>query len=227
MPNRREFLQTGAVVSAIAANGAVTRFAEAIGAAGSAAPGRALYDDRYAEGGRFAAAMRARGVVATALEGGDVTRCYLELEQGWRYGSGYAVAGLTQFGPMFVVERLALERGMRMALRIEHGAASAGSLVHRLEGPAATLKLAAEFGSMQSDWPALMAMLASHAAADDSPPQRAELSSPQPKLPTLAPATGEPPLIHYYTPQAEQQGYGRAVDGNLYSWVVVPRAKRA
>jgi hypothetical protein len=71
---------------------------------------------------------------------------------------------------MLVVERLGLERGMRLAMRME-------------------------------------------------------LLSPELEAPTL-PAGTESPLIHYYTPQAEQQGYGPALNGPLYSWVVAPRAKR-
>jgi hypothetical protein len=168
MTNRREFLQTGAV-SAIAASGVITRWAEAVGAAPPAVLGRALYDDRYAAGRRFAATMGAQGVATSALDGGDITRLYLELEQLWQRSS-LAVAGFTQFGPMLVVERLGLERGMRLAMRME-------------------------------------------------------LLTPKLEPPTL-PAGTESPLIHYYTPQAEQQGYGPALKGPLYSWVVAPRAKR-
>src|SRR5688572_9052769 len=51
MPNRREFLreslQTGAAVSAIAANGMISGTAAAVGSSRRLALGRALYDDRY------------------------------------------------------------------------------------------------------------------------------------------------------------------------------------
>src|SRR5262245_4161386 len=167
MPSRREFLQTGAAVSAIAANGVIVRRIEAMGAAPSIALGRAVYDDRYPEGRRFAAAMSAQGVATTTLDEGDVTRFYLELERLWQRAP-MAVAGFTQFGPMLVVERLALERGLRVVERVEYGAAE------------------------QSQTPA---------------------------------GGTEPSFIHYYTPQAEQQGYGPALNGPLYSWVVAPRGR--
>ena len=223
MPNRREFLQTGAAVSAIAANGVIAQRADAIGAPASAALGRALYDDRYAEGRRFAAVMGAQGVATSALDDGDVTRFYLELEQIWQRGP-IAVAGFTQFGPMLVVEQLAQERGMRSVLRVEHGVARTGSLAHRLEGPAETLALAAGFDTLHADWPGLMAMLACRVAADDSPSRSADLLTPQLERPSLATST-ESSFIHYYTPQAEQQGHGPALDGLLYSWVVAPRER--
>jgi len=167
MPNRREFLQTGAAVSAIAANGVIVRRIEAMGAVPSIALGRAVYDDRYSEGRRFAAAMSAQGVATTALDEGDVTRFYLELERLWQRAP-MAVAGFTQFGPMLVVERLALERGLRVASRVEHGAE---------------------------------------------------------QLPAAPAGSTESPFIHYYTPQAEQQGHGPALNGLLYSWVVAPRER--
>jgi hypothetical protein len=224
MPNRREFLQTGAAVSAIAANGALARSAEAAAAAAPAALGAALYDDRFAEGCRFAAVVGARGVAAHALDGGDVTAFYLELERLWRR-EPVAVAGFTQFGPMFVVERLALERGMRLVMRVEHCAATDGSLLHRWTSPSETQDLAAAAAALYSDWPGLMATLACRVGADPSPPRSAVLAAAGLPPPKLKQAGGEaaPPFVHYYTPQLEQRGYGPALDGPLYSWVVAQR----
>ena len=120
MPNRREFLQTGAAVSAIAANSMISRSAGAVAGSPAVTLGRALYDDRYAEGRRFAAVVGAQGVRTRALDDGDITRFwYDELEPLW-WREPVAIAGFTQFGPMFVVERLAAERGMQQVLRVEH-----------------------------------------------------------------------------------------------------------
>jgi hypothetical protein len=225
MPNRREFLQTGAAVSAIAANGMIAGTAGAVGAAPTMTLGRALYDDRYAEGRRFAAVVGAQGVPTRALDDGDITRFwYDELEPLWRR-SRQAIAGFTQFGPMFVVERLAAERGMHVALRVEH-CATQGMLAHRFTGPRETLALAAGFEALHSDWPGLAAALACRVGADDSPRRTAELATPglAPRLtPSAAPETS---FIHYYTPYAEQQGYGAPLDGTLYSWVIAPRASQ-
>jgi hypothetical protein len=120
MPNRREFLQTGAVVSAIAMNGVFAGSAAAIGARPTVPLRWALYDDRYAEGRSFAAAAAAQGIATRALDGGDITRFwYDELDVLWRREPA-AIAGLTQFGPMFVIEQLAAEARMRLTLTGEH-----------------------------------------------------------------------------------------------------------
>lgn len=224
MPNRREFLQTGAVVSAIAANGVIAGGAEAVSGPSPVTLARAVYDDRYAEGRSFAAVVRAQGVPARALDDGDITRFwYDELEPLWRR-EAVAIAGLTQFGPMFVVERLAAEHGMRSLLRVEHCGAADGTLSHRFAGPRETLALAAEFAA-QSDWPELMATLACRVVADDSARRGAELATRQVAPRLKSDAARAAPFIHYYTPQAEQLGHGPALDGPLYSWVVAPRAR--
>lgn len=223
MPNRREFLQTSAVVSAIAANGMIS----GVAGAGHAAPrpikpSRAIYDDRYAEGRRFAEVVAAHAVTVRSLDDGDITRFwYDELEPLWRR-EPVAIAGLTQFGPMFVVERLALERGMSVALRLEHRRKPDGTVRHSFSGPRETLELASRFDALQADWPGLVASLICGIGADDSPRLDAALATAQP-APRLAPGTADdvPSPIHYYTPLAVQQGYGPALDGPLYSWVVV------
>jgi hypothetical protein len=226
MPNRREFLQSGAAVSAIAANGAFVRGAKAVAAGPPVALGCALYDDRYAEGRRFVAVVGAQNVAAHALDDGDVTRLWHQELQGLLRRDGVAIAGFTQFGPMFVVERLALERGLRVALRIEHRAAADGKLVHVFAGPRETFDLAQGFEASRSDWPALMAALAYRVSGDVSAWRTAELASLGLDAPRLPPSPTVSPFIHYYAPQAEQQGYGPALDGPLYTWVVAPRAQR-
>jgi hypothetical protein len=224
MPSRREFLQTGAAVSAIGVNGVIPGAAGAIaGLPAPAALGWALYDDRYDEGRRFAAVAAAQGVQAHALDDGDITRFWYDELETLGQREPVAIAGFTQFGPMLVVERFAAERGMQQVLRVEHRCAADGMLSHLCSGPRETLALAADFGALHTDWPGLMAALACRVGADDSPRRSATLgtpgSAPQ-RLPRPEP-TASP--IHYYTPHAVQQGYGPALDGSLYSWVVSPR----
>lgn len=120
MPNRREFLQTSAVVSAIALNGVLPANGAAIGERPRVPLSWALYDDRYAEGRSFAEAASAQGIATRALDDGDITRFwYDELDVLWRREPA-AIAGLTQFGPMLVIEQLAADRRMHLTLRGEH-----------------------------------------------------------------------------------------------------------
>ena len=144
MPNRREFLQTGAAVSAIAANGVISGAEGAARDARSSGLRRAIYDDRYVEGRWFAAVIGEHGVPTRALDGGDITRFWYDELDPLLKREARAVAGFTQFGPMFVVEQLALERGMQLALRVEHRTSADGTLRHSFSGPRETLALAAD-----------------------------------------------------------------------------------
>jgi hypothetical protein len=227
MPNRREFLQTGAAVSAIAANGVLARAAHAVGARRAVPVRCAVYDDRYAEGRRFAAVVGAQGIAPRALDDGDITRVWHELLEGLWSREPSGVAGFTQFGPMFVVERLAAERGMRVELRVLHRAAPDGTLEHVVSARRETLELARALEPLSSDWPAVMAALACSVCGDDPEWRTVELATPGLYAPRLPPsAATQPPFVHYYTPHAEQQGYGAPIDGPLYSWVVAPPAQR-
>lgn len=222
MPNRREFLHTGAVMSALAINGLRAPAAAALGTTPGVAPRAAIYDDRYAEGRRFAVALTAAGAAAHALDRGDITRLYNErLDALWRR-EPVTIAGLTQFGPMLVIEQLAGERRLRLALRVEHRATNDGRLAHHIVGPRAAIESANELCAAGVDWPMAMAVLACRTVAHPSPPASTTLLTPG-MLPTLPAAPEDTSLIHYYTPRSLQQGYGVALDGPLYSWVIAPR----
>ncbi|HJR69245.1 MAG TPA: hypothetical protein VKA43_04330 [Gammaproteobacteria bacterium] len=228
MPNRREFLQTGAAVSAFAMNGLVVRSAAATSAARAGTPShKAIYDDRYAEGREFAATIGASGVPTRALDRGDITRFwYEELDRKWR-SEPVAIAGFTQFGPLFCVETLAAERRMRVALRVEHRVEAGRILAHDIAASVETLALAERLVAEGVAWPTLMAVLASHYTADSAPLIKATLPTPASAARLVPSATDSPesPIIHYYTPRAEQQGYGAAHEGPLYTWLIAPRTR--
>jgi hypothetical protein len=225
MTNRRQFLQSGAAVSAFAVNGLVPGGAAAIGASGAMlAPRRVIFDDRYAAARVFAAAVAARGVAVGAVEGGDVTRWYEELDLEWRTRPT-ALAGTTQFGPMFVLERLGAERGLRLALRVEHRPLADGTLSHEVSGDAPGVALARGLFEAGVEWPLLMAALLCGGATLDGASRGNTVLADASAAPRLEEgARAQPSIIHYYTPRAVQQGYGEPVDGPLFSWLLVPRS---
>jgi hypothetical protein len=225
MTNRREFLQTGAAVSAFAVNGLVPRGAAAVHAIGATVSlQKAIYDDRYAESRRFAQTMTEHGVPVRVIENGDVTAFwYDELDLAWRQGP-VAVAGLTQFGPMFVLERLAIERGMRLAMRIEHEPGPGGTLAHAFSAPRATIRIAEQLRATGLDWPALTGTLACRYGAASGRLEHAVLVTSGTR-PRLESAAARESIIHYYTPRAVQQGYSVPLDGPLFSWVIAPAAR--
>jgi hypothetical protein len=235
MTNRRQFLQTSVLASALplAINGLIpSRDAVAGAEAGRhVALHKAIFDDRYAEGRLFARTMAGLGIPVYALQNGDVTDLwYEELDLLWR-GRPAAIAGTTQFGPMFVLERFANERGMRVALRVEHQVGSDGKLTHAMTGPPQTLSLAHDLKEQALEWPVLMAGLLSHCRGDCRVPTRDTLLMPggKPELITASIAAGggvPESVIHYYSSSSVQEGRGVPWDGPLFSWVIAAAKRR-
>lgn len=233
MTNRREFLQTGVSVSALPL---VMRGLLAPGTAAARGTGerlvlhKAIVDDRYAEGRQFAETLGEIGVPAEALNDGDVTRAYLALDALWR-NRPVAIAGLTQFGPMLVLERLGGERGLRMAFRAEHRVSPDGMLAHALSGAPETLDIAENLRREVLDWPVLIAALAANCRGDCLTPAERIIATPgrKPAMTRAAPASsvaGEPEsVIHYYRPFTVQEGREIPWDGPLFSWVIAPAAR--
>jgi hypothetical protein len=238
MTNRREFLQTGASLSALplAVNGLLSPGAASAAFSprvegGSAVLHKAVVDDRYAEGRRVAEAMGAYGVVVRALEDGDVTSFwYEELDLLWRVRPA-AIAGTTQFGPMFALEQLGNERGMHVVLRIEHSPREDGGLAHVMTGTPETLAFAEGLQQQGVEWPLLTAAALAHCHADCPTPGRQTIATPGTR-PAPARRSASPDsaheresVIHYYTPYAIQLGRDVPWDGPLFSWVIAPSAR--
>ena len=65
---------------------------------------------------------------------GDVTRLWCdELDLRWR-DEKPVLAGLTEYGAFFYLERLAMDRGLRLAFKGEHRVAESGAASHAIWG---------------------------------------------------------------------------------------------
>jgi hypothetical protein len=226
MTNRREFLRTGAAFSALAMNGLVARGAAAAGPRATAPLHKAIYDDRYAESLRFAAYVAEYGVAVRGIANGDVTDLwYDELDLLWRK-KPVAIAGSTQLGPLFVLETLARERGMRVTLRVEHHPRPNATIAHVITAASEVIGVAEQLSSSGLEWPALMAMLAcrSRIASGRRATATFLMAGEAPAL-TFEAATTPESVIHYYTPFAVQQGHEVPLGGRLVSWVIAPVAR--
>lgn len=232
MTNRREILQTGMSVPAwpLALNGLLSSNASARIAEDSVTVRKVVFDGRYTQGRAFADAVAGLGVPVTTLDEGDVTRIWDELDRLWR-NTPMAIAGLTQYWPLFALERLASERGLRVVLRIEHEPRADGTLAHIMTGPSETLAMAAHLGRQDVAWPVLTAAVLTHCRADGRGSVERTIVT-RADGPTLERASGPAvsslqraeSVIHYYTPQAIQEGRGVARDAPLLSWLIAPRA---
>jgi hypothetical protein len=132
-------LQIGIAATALPlATQAALAAAAPVGGAANVVPlYKVLYDVRFADSVAFARRAETRGVATHAIEG-DMTRFwYDDLYHRWRREPA-AIAGLTAHGPLFCLERLAWDQGMRVVFRAEHSAA-ADCLEHRVAGPVAML----------------------------------------------------------------------------------------
>ena len=142
MPNRREFLQIGIAASTLPF---AAQAARAAGIAAAPSPDsqalalyKVVYDSRFAASVAFARRAQSLGMAVQGIAG-DMTRFWYEdLHGRWQQGAA-AIAGLTAHGPLFCLERLAWDQGMRVVFRAEHKVDGAGYLQHALSGPVTML----------------------------------------------------------------------------------------
>lgn len=159
MTDRREFLQAGLAVSLLGGSGLIS--AEAV-AEPLVSLQKVLVDAEVVESVTFGVEAARRGVPVHTFAHGDITDFwYRELDLLWRQQRA-PIAGLTRHGPLFVLERFAWDRGMRVALRGEHAATTDGRVHHELTGPESTLAAAAALLNTGSHWPLTMAASVTH-----------------------------------------------------------------
>jgi hypothetical protein len=153
MTNRRDLLKIGLAAAALPvaarAGSSDTRAADALRLY------KIVYDTRFPASGAFARRAAATGFAVEALDG-DVTRFwYDDLYHRWKHGP-VAIAGMTAYGALFCLERLAWDQRMRVVFRGEHAVAPDGCVAHRFEGSAALLPAAAAAAARPA-WQAAMA----------------------------------------------------------------------
>jgi hypothetical protein len=186
---------------------------------------KAIFDPRYAECSEFARAIGEFDVPAVGIADGDPTEVWFnELDLVWRE-SPVAIAGLTQFGPLFALQCLAQERGMRVALRIEHHAGD-NRIAHRVFGGAEQIATAEGLAVDGISWPTWAAVVSAHCREVPRNPLSRTLFTEGQK-PTLRYGANIRPetIIHYYLTSAIQKGDEIPFDGPLVSWVLAPYAR--
>src|SRR6185437_11958 len=125
MIDRRRFVQQGAVAIALA--GGTFRLARAGDSLGHP-PIRlhsALFDRRFTAARRFARAMGTQGIPTHTITG-DVTSIWFNRLQPLWKRQPVAIAGLTTYAPLFCLERLAWDHGMRVLQRVQQESRAAG-----------------------------------------------------------------------------------------------------
>ncbi|HTW65958.1 MAG TPA: hypothetical protein VME17_15135 [Bryobacteraceae bacterium] len=120
MASRREFLQAGLAASLLPV-------AASAASSGSPAPEspanfyKVIFDERFPASVAFGAEWKARGAAVHAIRGDMTDLWFQDLDPQWKKRP-VPIAGLTAHGPLFCLERLAWDHGMRVVERVEHGA---------------------------------------------------------------------------------------------------------
>ena len=117
MASRREFLQAGLAASLLPV---------AASAAGSASqvsnpPAsyyKVIFDERFPSSVAFGEEWKTRGAAVHAIRGDITDLWFYDLDPQWKKRP-VPIAGLTAHGPLFCLERLAWDRGMRVVSRVE------------------------------------------------------------------------------------------------------------
>ena len=149
---------------------------------------------RFAESGAIAEHVKRLGTRLSPVADDLMTLWYDELDLAWRE-KPMALAGVTLADALFVLETFALDRGMHVVYRGEHGLVEDGRITHRLAGPAALIE---RLSPLPAQW------------------ERA-LASALTECPLGAPQTARAELV---TDGAQLS----LRDAPLYSWIIAPRA---
>jgi hypothetical protein len=154
MPNRREFIRSSLQSAAIATIGLPYAQTAADVVPRAASLYRVLYDRRLAGARLFASTVTRLGA-KTACLGDDLGPLWMNLiEPRLREGSA-VLAGLTRPAPLFCLEFLCRDYGMRLLYRAEHRRAAADRMSSVVTGNAAAeAYVPAAFRSVEP-WPVI------------------------------------------------------------------------
>ncbi len=151
--DRRDVMVAGGVAA-----GAIV-MSQDVASAGAAAPDKnclIVADTRIAASREFAA--ESNGERVAWIEGDITNLWYEQLDAQWR-NKKIAVAGLTEYGPFFCLERLAMDRRMRVAFKGSHRH-EGSQLLHDIRGPKYVVREQAINALSDQHWPAHAARMA-------------------------------------------------------------------
>lgn len=162
---------------------------------------RVIVDERFESSRIFADALP-RATASPSVMRGDITEIwYRDLHSLWKR-QPVAIAGLTTAAPLFCLERLAWDVGLRVIFRARHYHAPDGRLQHDLEAASAIVSLQAEKANRAASWPQFFAALAA-LAPDERRTRRSQTAR-----------------IERFAAPAAATGPNEPAD--LFSWVIAP-----
>ena len=160
MLSRRAFVEAGAVVAALAAS-PVRALPVAISGA-SAQHLRVVFDRTFPDGVAFGAAAARRGVPIDAVSA-DLGGFWMSTLEPLLKKGPVTLAGLTAGAPLFCLELLCRDYGLRTVYRIEHARGPDGSIEHVLTGDSELAPWTRRLAAAGTSWAAEAAALATEA----------------------------------------------------------------
>lgn len=161
MASRREFLQIGVAALALPISARAGMKPETSSAAKGLAPTqlyKVIYDERFAASRAFAGEVQRLGAPVYAIKGDITDLWFNDLDARWKK-QPIGIAGLTAHGPLFCLERLAWDHGMRVVYRADHTYRPDGYMEHELSGSEGMLREAVNLSSSGPDWSSRVASL--------------------------------------------------------------------
>lgn len=176
MTTRRAVLKSGLALPAASLAGPLLAPVAGQAAGSTLALERFVFDVRFSESNQVAEHVDRLGVPLAPIADDLMRLWYDELDLLWNE-SPQPLAGVTMTEAAFVLETLAMDRGMRLVFRGEHGLVEDGQIRHRLAGPAQCLE---PFASPQgtTDWQLALANLTSALPLGRSEPATVEFETP-------------------------------------------------
>jgi hypothetical protein len=198
MASRREFLQIGVAALALPISARAGLKPALSAPAKESAPMplyKVIFDERHASSRAFAGEVKKLGAPLYGMKG-DITNLWFnDLDARWKK-EPIAIAGLTEQGPLFCLERLAWDHGMRVVYRADHTYREDGYMEHELSGSERMLREAVELSSSGPNWSSRVASLLTRCPASRAPASK----------------------LTVVTPGAKQSGDPQ----HLVSWVIAP-----
>jgi hypothetical protein len=183
MASRREFLQIGVAALALPISARARLRPEISGRANQSVATplyMVIFDQRFQSSRAFAGEVKRLGAPIYGIKGDITDLWFHDLDARWKR-EPIGIAGLTEHGPLFCLERLAWDHGMRVVYRADHTYRSDGYMEHELSGSEQMLREAVDLSSSGADWSSRMAGLLTRCPASRAQASKMTVVTPTAK----------------------------------------------
>ncbi len=183
MASRREFLQIGVAALALPISARAGLAPAILGQANESTPTplyKVIFDERFTSSRAFAGEVKRLGASVYGIKGDITDLWFNDLDARWKK-EPIGIAGLTEHGPLFCLERLAWDHGMRVVYRADHTYRADGYMEHELSGSERMLREAVNMSASGPDWSSRTASLLTRCPASKAQASKTTVVTPAAK----------------------------------------------